>query len=158
VGCRHKEVSSYGPTSVIFGTIASVYRFPPAFVASMLAALEAAGVSSDYVPTAEIKLTQVGIEQARWFYSQKNADTETWCVGDFVAFSTFCKGDQIPNANPKGSFQIAQGSGAYNLQRGFQIPCLSNKAPRVTFQNVLLSSVSPSTIARVAALKAAGAF
>jgi hypothetical protein len=143
---------------MLFGIITLVYRFPPALVAKWLASAELAGRSTDYIPVADIKITQNGIGQERWFYYQRYADKENWCRGDFIAFETFCKGDQIPNSPPWSPAQISKGLGAYNLQRGFQIPCLSNKAPRVTFQNVLLSSVSPSLIAKVAALKAAGAF
>jgi hypothetical protein len=133
---------------VIFGTIALVYRFPPAFVASLLAALEAAGKSTDYIPVADIKITQNGIGQERWFYYQRYADKENWCRGDFVAFDTFCKGDQIPNSPPWSPAQISKGSGAYNLQRGFQIPS-TGKGGVCGWTNVLKSSLTDAQIQNI---------
>jgi hypothetical protein len=131
---------------MIFGTIGWVRKIPPATITAMLAAFEAAGVSTAYVPVATIAITDT--DQKRWFYDQKYADTTNWCAGDFVAFDTFCKGDQIPNIPPTSPFQISLGSGAYNLQRGFQIPSL--KIGGICgWTNVLKSSLTDKQISNV---------
>jgi hypothetical protein len=133
---------------VVFGTIGIIYKFPPALVTAWLASFEGRGISTDYVPIADIKITQDGIEQKRWFYYQKYADKEKWCAGDFVAFDSFCKGDPIPNAAPHSPFQISNGSGAYNLQRGFRIPS-TGKGGICGWTNVSKSSLTDAQIQNI---------
>jgi hypothetical protein len=117
-------------------------------VAALLAALEAEGKSTDYVPVAVVVITIADNRSEKWYYWQKYADTTNWCAGDFVAFDTFEVGDQIPNTAPWSPYQISKGRGAYNLQPGIQIPS-TGKGGISGFCNVLKSSLTDAQIANI---------